>query len=290
MGPTTQITLDGVIDMHVHTAPDLTRRVYNDLELTDAAVRAGARAIVLKGHHCDTTARATLCNTYARTVYDGVPFVMYGGLVLNDEAGGLNERAVQTALEMGTKVIWLPTVDAENDRHKHGRSGGLRMTDDRGVLLPVLRRIFAAVRAHDAVLATGHISPEEIRCVVDGARSAGVRKIVITHPEYWVVGLSLAQQEELIRDYDVILERCHQQPLPDGRWVSNAAKNVDAIRRLGAAHTILSTDCGALATPPWEIAMQRYLQFMADNGVGSEALRTMSQRLPAWLLGLEDAL
>ena len=43
--------LDGVIDLHVHTAPDVIHRTYNDLELTDAAVRAGARAIAIKGHH-----------------------------------------------------------------------------------------------------------------------------------------------------------------------------------------------------------------------------------------------
>mgnify|MGYP000658303490 CR=1 FL=1 len=53
-----KISLNGVIDMHVHTAPDVCGRTYNDLELTAAAVRAGARAIVIKGHHCSTVARA----------------------------------------------------------------------------------------------------------------------------------------------------------------------------------------------------------------------------------------
>ena len=123
---------------------------------------------------------------------------MYGGLALNYEAGGLNPKAVQTALEMGAKVIWLPTVDAENDCRKHGRSGGIRMTDGRGVLLPELRRIFMLIKDYDAVLATGHISPEEIRCVIDSARNVGVQKIVITHPEYWVVDMSLEMQKELI--------------------------------------------------------------------------------------------
>lgn len=52
--------LDGVIDLHVHTAPDVIRRTCNDLELTDAAVRAGARAIVIKGHHCGTVARVAV--------------------------------------------------------------------------------------------------------------------------------------------------------------------------------------------------------------------------------------
>lgn len=45
------------------------------------------------------------------------------------------------------------------------------MTDSRGNLLPELLGIFSLIKAYDAVLATGHISPEEIHCVVDGART-----------------------------------------------------------------------------------------------------------------------
>lgn len=273
------ISLNGVIDMHVHTAPDVCQRTCNDLELTAAAVHAGARAIVIKGHHCATVARAALCNAYNRSTFDSNPFVMYGGLALNYEVGGLNPKAVQTALEMGAKVIWLPTVDAENDRRKHGRSGGIRMTDDRGVPTSELRRIFTLIKEYDAVLATGHISPNEIRCVVDSARNIGVRKVVLTHPEYWVVDMSLESQKELVLDYDVILERCFMQPLKSGKWISNAERNLDAIRKLGAESTILSTDCGNPATPPWEISMQQYLQFMADHNVSQEKLRSMVQTL-----------
>ena len=284
------ISLNGVIDMHVHTAPDVCQRTCNDLELTAAAVHAGARAIVIKGHHCATVARAALCNAYNRSTFDSNPFVMYGGLALNYEVGGLNPKAVQTALEMGAKVIWLPTVDAENDRRKHGRTGGIRMTDDRGVPTSELRRIFTLIKEYDAVLATGHISPNEIRCVVDSARNIGVRKVVLTHPEYWVVDMSLESQKELVLDYDVILERCFMQPLKSGKWISNAERNLDAIRKLGAESTILSTDCGNPATPPWEISMQQYLQFMADHNVSQEKLRSMVQTTPARLLGLADTL
>ena len=281
--------LDGVIDLHVHTAPDVIHRTYNDLELTDAAVRAGARAIVIKGHHCGTVSRAALCNAYNRTVHGDNSFYMYGGLVLNREAGGLNEQAVQTALRMGAKIIWLPTVDAENEYRKRGKTGGIRMTDSRGNLLPELLGIFSLIKAYDAVLATGHISPEEIHCVVDGARNAGVRKIVITHPEYWVVDLSVSKQKALQEDYGVIFERCYRQPLQNGQWISNAERNLDAIRQLGTSHTILSTDCGDPANPPWEEAMRQYLQFMLDHGVSSGEIRAMTRTLPAWLLGLEDA-
>ncbi len=282
------ISLSGIIDMHVHTAPDVCRRTYNDLELTAAAVHAGARAIVIKGHRCSTVARAALCNAYNRTAFESNPFVMYGGLVLNYEAGGLNPKAVQTALEMGAKVIWLPTVDAENDCRKHGKSGGIRMTDDRGVPTAELRRIFTLIREYDAVLATGHISPEEIRCVVDSARNIGVQKIVITHPEYWVVDMSLEGQRELVSDYNVILERCFMQPLKNGNWISNAERNLEAIRQLGAGSTILSTDCGNPATPPWEESMRQYLQLMAERNISPEELRSMTKTTPARLLGLTD--
>ena len=100
--------------MHVHTTPDVCQRTYNDLELTAASIRAGARAIVIKGHHCSTVARAALCNAYNRMAFDSNAFVMYGGLALNYEAGGLNPKAVQTALEMGAKVIWLHPPLAAN--------------------------------------------------------------------------------------------------------------------------------------------------------------------------------
>ena len=152
------------------------------------------------------------------------------------------------------------------------------MTNDRGVPLPELRRIFTLIKEYDTVLATGHISPEEIRCVVDSARNIGVQKIVITHPEYWVVDMSLEDQQELISDYNVILERCFMQPLKNGQWISNAERNLKAIRKLGAENSILSTDCGNPATPPWEESMRQYLQFMADHNVSRDELRSHVSR------------
>ena len=199
----------------------------------------------------------------------------------------MNPQAVQTALELGAKVIWMPTVDAANEYRLRGKDGGISIYDENGALLPALRSIFALIRDHRAVLATGHLGAEEIFHVVCGARDAGVEKIVVTHPEYWIVNLALEQQEQLVHDYDVILERCYRQPLRDGRWVSNAVRNLEAMRALGFENTILSTDCGNPANPPWEQAMGEYLQFMIDHGVPDQSLREMTQTLPARLLDLQ---
>ena len=80
------------------------------------------------------------------------------------------------------------------------------------------------------------------------------------------------------------------QPLKNGRWVRNAERNLEAIRKLGAESTILSTDCGNPAMPPWEESMRQYLQFMTGHNVSLEELRSMTKTMPARLLGLTDIL
>ena len=61
--------MKGVIDMHVHTNPDLRLRAYDDFELMEAAIRVGARAIVIKTHQGSTVDRAYLCNRHNEIVH-----------------------------------------------------------------------------------------------------------------------------------------------------------------------------------------------------------------------------
>ena len=64
------VSLHGVCDMHVHTNPDLRLRAYDDFELADAAVRVGAKAIVIKSHLGFTVNRAYLTNQYVNARHD----------------------------------------------------------------------------------------------------------------------------------------------------------------------------------------------------------------------------
>ena len=70
-----------------------------------------------------------------------------------------------------------------------------------GKPIPELLSIFRLCREYDAVLGTAHLSPAECFTVVEAARAAGVRKIVVTHPEWWLVGMSLEDQVRIVRDY-----------------------------------------------------------------------------------------
>ena len=90
-----KISMKGVVDMHVHTNPDLRLRAYDDFQLCDAAVRVGARAIVIKTHLGNTTARAIMANRYNQIVHGDNDFTMFGSVTLNRCVGGINPAAVE---------------------------------------------------------------------------------------------------------------------------------------------------------------------------------------------------
>ena len=82
-----KVSMKGVCDMHVHTNPDLRLRAYDDFELADAAIRGGARAIVIKTHLGFTVNRAYLTNQYVKRVYG------------ENEAGGKRDLASDPVCE-----------------------------------------------------------------------------------------------------------------------------------------------------------------------------------------------
>ncbi|MCD8011389.1 MAG: DUF6282 family protein [Lachnospiraceae bacterium] len=283
------VSLRGVIDMHVHSNPDIRKRAYDDFELMEAGIRVGARAIVIKTHQGTTMDRAYLCNRHNEIVHGGSNnFTMFGSITLNRQVGGLNPVATEVALKLGAKVVWLPTQSARNHllKNKKSTEGCVEVVRD-GRIVPELNDIFHLVQEYDAVLGTAHVSPEEAFVVVEAARDAGVKKIVVTHPEWWLVGMSLEDQVRIARDYDVLLEHCYAQPLGGGKYKSNLPMNLEAIQAVGYHNILISTDGGQTENPHWELALAEYLQYLSDQGVSEEQIRYMTHDLPARLLGIE---
>ena len=282
--------MEGVIDMHVHSNPDLRIRAYDDLELTEAGIRVGARAIVIKTHQGTTMDRAYLCNRYNERVHGGTNhFTMYGSITLNRVVGGINPKAVDVALRLGAKVVWLPTASAKNHLKKLGQdpSQGVDVVKD-GNIVPELETVFSLIRDHNAVLGTAHVSPEEAFIEVEAARKAGVKNIVVTHPEWWSVDMSLKDQVRIVKDYDVVLERCYAQNMGGGVYKSNLADNTALIHEVGYEHVLVSTDGGQTENPNWEVALEEYIQYLLDHGIPREQVYHMTHTIPARLLGLEE--
>lgn len=283
-----KISLKGVIDMHVHSNPDIRHRAYDDFELMEAAIRVGARAIVIKTHQGTTVDRAYLCNRHNEIMHHGDNnFTMFGSVTLNRQMGGLNAAAVESGLKLGAKVIWLPTQSARNnlEKQKGDLSKAVEVIRD-GKIVPELQDIFQLIKDFDVVLGTGHLSPEEIFRVVEAARNAGVRKIVVTHPEWWMVGMSLEDQVRLVQDYDIILEHCFAQPMGGGKYKSNLPLNLEAIQACGYKNVMVSTDGGQVENPFWEDALEQYIQYLADHGISEEQIFYMTHEIQTRLLNL----
>ena len=279
--------MQGIIDMHIHAAPDVRARKLDDLELMEASVQRGVRAIVLKSHNVPTADRAYLVNRVAAEKYPDVKFTAFGGLCLNRPVGGLNPDAAETSLKLGAKVIWLPTNTAENHYRKNGKdpSTGVVVTCD-GKAVDELQDIFALVKQYNAVLATGHIGAEECFPVVEAARAAGVEKIVITHPEFWVVGMTPEQQADIVRKYDVLLESVYAQPV-NGSYKINIPDNIAAMKAIGPEHFVISTDSGQTVNPYWYESYTTYFKAVSEVFT-SEQVRRMTHDNPAWLLDIDQ--
>ena len=286
-----RVSLKGICDMHVHTNPDLRTRAYNDLQLADAAVRVGARAIVIKSHLGFTVNRAAIANEYVKRVYgENTGFTMYGGVVMNKVIGGVNPEAVEKGLKLGAKEIWLPTQSAKRHLEKMGQNpaDGIELVRD-GKVIPELIDVFKLVKDYDVALGTAHVSPEEAFTVVEAARDAGVKKIIITHPEWWVCDYSIEDQIRLVKDYDVILERCYAQNMGKGQpYHLNLKENAELIKEVGYEHVMVDTDGGQVENPDWEIEMYEYMHYLVEYGIPIEHVYHMTKTIPYRLLGIEE--
>lgn len=283
-----KVCLKGIIDLHVHSAPDIRERAYTDFELMEAGIKVGARAIVIKSHHGTTTDRAFLANEYSKLKYgNSNNFLMIGSITLNYAVGGLNPVAVETALKMGAKIVWLPTGSAKNHLEKFQKTGGIYCLDENDNLVPELIEILELIKKYNVILATGHVSVKEIFKVTEYAKSIGINKIVVTHPEFWVVGMTHEEQIKIVKDFDVFLERCFAQPMGGGVYKSNLEDNYEIIKKVGYKNIIVDTDGGQVENPNWEVAFEQYMQYLYDRGIGEKELDVMTKENAAKLLGLE---
>ncbi len=101
--------LQGAYDLQVHVAPDVIERRVDDLDLAKEFLGRGLKGFVLKSHYFPTAERA-------KVVTKAVPGIAaYGAITLNHSVGGLNPVALELAGRSGCKVVWFPTVDANNE-------------------------------------------------------------------------------------------------------------------------------------------------------------------------------
>ncbi len=271
--------LNELIDMHIHTAPDVRPRYADDIRTVREAKDAGMSAVLIKSHQTLTSDRAKI----AEDIVGGI--CVFGGLALNDAVGGLNPFAVEIAINMGAKEIWLPTRSAAQARNEDGLLGGITITTDDGHLKCEVWRILEMARDANVILASGHISPAETVQLVKEARKMGLRKIVVTHPEAHFTWMPVETQKEIASD-GVFFERCYVDTTPTMNSTVTVAEIASHIQEVGVQYTVVSTDFGQAISPPPVEGMRAYLAKLSHHGITEKEIRKMGRENPAYLLDL----
>jgi hypothetical protein len=282
----------GVIDMHVHSHPDVFGRNMDDIDIAQLAKSKGMRGILLKNHISETASRAAL----VMKVVPGVE--VFGGVVLNKAVGGVNPDAVEWMHRVyGSRgrVVWLPTFESDKHVKTFGKptDKGLVVAPN-GQVTPEMEAILKIIARENLLLATGHVHPEEVIAVVRRGRELGVKNIIITHGLTNVPGLSMAQAKQ-VADMGAVIEVCFLQflagpnaPLPFlTHWNQVNAKNVaQAIKEFGAKSLVISSDLGQSGNMTHPDGIEAAIAAMKREGISDGDIDLMMRKNPARLLGL----
>ena len=276
-------------DLHVHSAPDVMPRKFDDVEMVYRIKKAGMKGFTMKSHYFNTGERADTINTH----YKGCHAI--GAITLNQSVGGLNPAAVEMAARSGATFCWLPTVDSEHER-KYVFDGNLdkkmpywaqialamkeegtdpdpiTLFDDAGKLKPQVYDILDIIAKHNMVLATGHVSHEEAFAVIKAANERKVQKKVITHVGYPTTRYTLDEQKEFVK-MGAIIEHTYTS------WSTkkySLEEAVNEIMAIGKDHVIIATDCGASMQPYPDDAMLEFSMHLAKAGMKEDDIIHMN--------------
>jgi hypothetical protein len=283
--------VSGAYDTHVHIAPAVMERRIDDLGLARRCLEVGLAGFVMKSHYVTTAERAAV----VRNAVPGADAL--GAITLNGSMGGMNPAAVEIAGRLGARIVWMPTVDSRNQRTntatdlpgaKPAMWGALQadlhaqgivpeivhVVDEDGQVLETVRTVLRVVARHDMVLATGHLAAPEIVAVVRAAREEGVRRVIVTHPEFTSQRLAVPAQRELA-ELGALLERCFTTPYTGKVSWDDMFAN---IRAVGPEHSILSSDLGQPFNPPVEDGLALFADRLLAAGFTEDEVHTMAVR------------
>jgi Family of unknown function (DUF6282) len=273
--------LEGVIDIHVHVAPDSTPRSIDAIDLAKLAQSKGMRALVFKNHFEPTASTAYL----VQKVVPGIQ--VFGGIDLNFSVGGMNPEAVEkmalTTNHVG-RFVWMATSDTCAQVSKSKVQRPCVAVARNGELLPETKAVIAMIAMYNLVMATGHNSAEEDLLLIREARKQGITHIVVTHGILSPTSMTISQMQEAAKlgayiefVYNGLIGGSKQFDFPD---------YAKAIRAVGPEHCILSSDMGQPANPLHPDGLLLFFAGLRKEGLTQSDIDQMSKVNPSHLLSL----
>lgn len=290
--------LQGAIDPHVHSGPSIAPRAIDHLELARQASAAGFSAVVTKDHDYAGTATAILIN-------DNFPELktkVYTSLVLNNVVGGINPYAVEHAIALGAKIVYLPTLAAENhlaweksanwahpaSTQKMRHASPVPVLDANKQVRDDVKEVLDIVAKNDVALASGHIHVSETWTVFEEAKRRGVTRLMFTHPED-IVGASLNDVRG-IAAMGAYVEHSLAFFLEGSKFRTRTNEDLhNHIEAAGVDQTIFCSDLGQVGTLAPVDGFRRAVALCLELGYGDEAIHKMVASNAAKALGLDAA-
>lgn len=301
----TDPALVGAIDVHVHVDPDAPGAggVIRALDIFDAVALAkarGMRGFVFKTHQDAGSAGAA----YLVRKHVAPGFEVFGRMASNYATGGVNVAALEhySQLKGGWgRIFEMPTRDSITATTRPGSMDRATLERTRpwmlmmpegtppyipvsknGELLPEVKHligVLAKIRTVDSngrmVLATGHATPEEHLLLAREGRRQGLN-VLLTHPGDIP---QLPEVAKLGAFIEVTASNIYKNEA--GRTAAAAL-----IRKIGAEHIIISTDCGQTGNVYPTDCLALAARGLRAHGITQRELDLMYKINPAKLLWL----
>ncbi|MES2028570.1 MAG: DUF6282 family protein [Pseudomonadota bacterium] len=245
------------IDLHCHSGPAAMPRILDHHEEMLDAAAAGFRAVLYKDHFYPGMAHAIILEK----LFPQLGVHLYSGVALNNASGGINPHAVDHAIKLGGKIVWMPTLSAAN--HINVQASGQAKTfpktaqkmldpipltalDANGKLTDDTKKVIDLIAEANIILAGGHLHVSEQHVLFEEAVSRGVRKMMVNHPTY-VVGFADSDIRQLVA-LGVTMEHSICMFVEGKSKKFSADDLAHLIEVAGVDRTILSSDLGLLGS------------------------------------------
>jgi Family of unknown function (DUF6282) len=288
--------LNGAIDPHVHSGPSIAPRALDHLDLVRQMSEAGFAAVVTKDHDYAGVATAALITKH----HPELRTKIFSGIVLNNVVGGINPYAVEHTAAMGGKIVWMPTLAAENhlrwektanwvhpaSTQKMRPASPVPVVDANKKVLDDVKEVLDVIARNDMVLASGHLHVSETWLVFEEAQRRGVKRLIFTHPED-IVDASINDVQG-IAAMGALVEHSLCMFLEGSKFQTRSA---DDLRRqidaAGVDQTILCSDLGQVGVFSPLDGFRRGVELCIDLGYQDADIHKMVSTNAARVLGIE---
>jgi hypothetical protein len=286
--------LKGAVDLHCHSGPAAMPRVLDHREAMQEAADAGFRALLYKDHFYLGTSHAQILET----IYPDTGVKLFSGIALNNASGGINPYAVDHAIKIGGKIVWMPTLSAAN----HIRKGlteaksfpktaqkmldpsPLTVLDGNGRLTDETKKVLDLIAEGDIILAGGHLEASELFIMFDEAKKRGVTKMLVNHPTY-IVGCSDDDIRGLVA-MGVYMEHSICMFIEGSGHQYEPSYLQHLIEVAGVDKTCLCSDLGLLGAPRPIEGYRQIVRALLDMQFSHQDIRTLIGGNSARLLNL----